>query len=126
MRKGPNSSKCLACLLIAAPKKDSKLIKRSLRTFRPLSEQDAFASRRSHKVSQNVTRNVPRKRPQDEGREASLATKKTVRITIETERHFVIRRATSARVWCELCANEVNMVRLESAAEVAQVDAKTI
>jgi len=36
--------------------------------------------------------------------------KKTVRITIETERHLVIRHATSARVWCESCASEVEMV----------------
>jgi DNA-binding transcriptional regulator YdaS (Cro superfamily) len=58
--------------------------------------------------------------------ETSLSTKKTMRITIETERHFVIRRATSARVWCEPCAAEVDMVPLESAAEAAQVDMKTI
>jgi hypothetical protein len=55
-----------------------------------------------------------------------LSTKKTMRITIETERHFVIRHAVAARVWCEPCASEVDMVPLESAAEVAQVDVKTI
>jgi len=49
-----------------------------------------------------------------------------MRITIETERRFVIRRATSGQAWCELCAAEVDMVPLESAAEVAQVDVKTI
>ena len=55
-----------------------------------------------------------------------MATKKTVRITIETERHLVIRHATSARVWCESCAAEVDMVPLESAAELAQVEVETI
>ena len=48
-----------------------------------------------------------------------------MRITIETERHLVIRHATSTRVWCESCAAEVYMVPLESAAEVAQVDVET-
>ncbi len=55
-----------------------------------------------------------------------MATKKHLRVTIETERHFVIRRAASARVWCEKCASEADMVPLESAAELAQVDVKTI
>ncbi len=55
-----------------------------------------------------------------------MATKKHLRVTIETERHFVIRRATSAPVWCEQCASEADMVPLESAAELAQVDVKTI
>jgi hypothetical protein len=49
-----------------------------------------------------------------------------MRITIETERRFVIRRATPALAWCGLCAAEVDMVPLESVAEVAQVDVKTI
>jgi hypothetical protein len=55
-----------------------------------------------------------------------LATKKTVRITIETSRLLVILRGTAARVWCEQCATEVDMVSVESAAELAQVDARTI
>lgn len=55
-----------------------------------------------------------------------MPTKKTMRITIETERLLVIHRGASSRVWCEPCASEVDMVHLESAAEVAQVDAKTI
>lgn len=55
-----------------------------------------------------------------------MATKTTMRITIETERHVVIRHATAARVWCEPCVSEVDMVPLERAAEVAQVDMKTI
>jgi hypothetical protein len=49
-----------------------------------------------------------------------------MRITIETERLLVIRRGASARVWCEKCALEVEMVPLESAAELAQVDVETI
>jgi hypothetical protein len=49
-----------------------------------------------------------------------------MRITIETERRFVIRRATPALACCGLCAAEVDMVPLESVAEVAQVDVKAI
>jgi hypothetical protein len=62
----------------------------------------------------------------DEQSEASLATKRTVRITIDTSRLSVIIRGTSARVWCEQCAAEVHMVPVESAAELAQVGAQTV
>jgi hypothetical protein len=62
----------------------------------------------------------------DERWEASLATKKTMRITIETERLLVIRRGSSARGWCEQCATEVDMILLESAAELGQVAAGKI
>jgi hypothetical protein len=55
-----------------------------------------------------------------------LATKKTMRITIESERRLVIRHGASVRVWCEQCATEVDMVPLESAAELSQVAAETI
>lgn len=55
-----------------------------------------------------------------------LAAKKTMRITIETERLLVIRHGASARVWCEQCASEVETVPLEIAAELAQVDVKAI
>ncbi|HYL87100.1 MAG TPA: hypothetical protein VE263_22955 [Candidatus Angelobacter sp.] len=55
-----------------------------------------------------------------------MSTKKTMRITIETERLLVMRHGASVRVWCEPCASEVDMLPLESAAEVAQVDVKTI
>jgi hypothetical protein len=55
-----------------------------------------------------------------------LGVKKTMRITIETERLLVIRRATSVRGWCELCAAKADMVPLESAAELAQVDVETL
>jgi hypothetical protein len=55
-----------------------------------------------------------------------LATKRTMRITIETERLLVIRHGASVRAWCEQCATEVDMVPLESAAELSQVAAGTI
>jgi hypothetical protein len=55
-----------------------------------------------------------------------LEKKKTVCITIETSRLLVILRRTSARAWCEQCASEVEMIPLESAAELAQVNAQTI
>jgi hypothetical protein len=58
--------------------------------------------------------------------EASLATKRTLRITIETERLLVIRRGAAERVWCEQCAALVDMVSLESAAELARVAAGAI
>jgi hypothetical protein len=51
---------------------------------------------------------------------------KTVRITIETSRLLVVLRGTSARAWCEQCASEVDVIPLESAAELAQVNAQTI
>ena len=55
-----------------------------------------------------------------------MATKKTMRITIETERLFVIRHGASERSWCEECGNEVDMIPLENAAELGQVAAETI
>jgi hypothetical protein len=58
--------------------------------------------------------------------EASLATKKTTRITIETERLLIIRHGASVREWCKQCATEVDMVPLESAAALGQVAAGTI
>jgi hypothetical protein len=58
--------------------------------------------------------------------EPSLATKKTMCITIETERLFVIQHGTAVRDWCEQCASEVDMVLLENAAELGQVAAGTI
>jgi hypothetical protein len=58
--------------------------------------------------------------------EPSLATKKTMSITIETERLFIIRHGVSVREWCQQCAAEVDMVPLESAAELGQVAAGTI
>lgn len=55
-----------------------------------------------------------------------MNSKRTVCITIETSRFSVTLRGTSARAWCEQCASEVDMVPLESAAELARVDSETI
>ncbi len=54
-----------------------------------------------------------------------MTTKRTVRITIDTSRLLIVLRGTSARAWCEQCAAEVDMVPVESAAELAQVGAET-
>jgi hypothetical protein len=62
----------------------------------------------------------------DEHWETRLATKKTMRIIIETERLLIIRHGASVREWCQQCAAEVNMVPLESAAELGQVAAGAI
>jgi hypothetical protein len=58
--------------------------------------------------------------------EPSLAMKKTIRIRIETERLLIIRHGASVREWCQQCASEVDMIPLESAAELGQVAAGTI
>jgi hypothetical protein len=73
-----------------------------------------------------VSRNVPQKLLLDDQWEASLATKRTVRITIDTSRLLIVLRGTSARAWCEQCASEVEMIPIESAAELAQVDVETV
>jgi hypothetical protein len=62
----------------------------------------------------------------DEQWEGGVVTRRTVSITIETERLLVVLRGTSARAWCEQCATEVDMVPTKIAAELAQVDADTI
>jgi hypothetical protein len=49
-----------------------------------------------------------------------------VRITIDTSRLSIILRGISARVWCERCATEVDMIPVESAAELARVDVQTV
>jgi hypothetical protein len=49
-----------------------------------------------------------------------------MRITIETERLLVIRHGASLRDWCEGCASKVDMIPLESAAELGQVAAEAI
>ena len=54
-----------------------------------------------------------------------MATRRTVRITIDTSRLLIVLRETSARVWCEQCATEVDMIPVETAAELARVDAET-
>lgn len=73
-----------------------------------------------------MSRNVPQKQAPDERLETRLETRKTVRITIETSRLLVVLRGTSARAWCEQCATEVEMIPIESAAELAQVDVETV
>jgi hypothetical protein len=70
-------------------------------------------------------RNVAQKWLPDEQGEARLMTKRTVRITIDTSRLLIVLRGTSAQVWCERCATEVDMIPVESAAELVQVDAQT-
>jgi hypothetical protein len=67
--------------------------------------------------------NVSQKWLANEQWEPSLATKKTMRITIETERLLITRHGASVREWCEQCASEVDMILLESAAELCQVAA---
>ena len=55
-----------------------------------------------------------------------MATKRTVRITIDSSRILVVLRGTSARGWCAQCSAEVDMIPMESAAELAQVGAETL
>ena len=62
----------------------------------------------------------------DERLETRLEKTKTVRITIETSRLLIVLRGTSARAWCEQCASEVEMIPLESAAELAQVNVEAL
>jgi hypothetical protein len=96
-----------------------------LRTFKPLFQQDALALRRGPESKPERNGNVSQKLLPNEQWEASLATKRTVRITIDTSRLLVVLRGTSARSWCGQCAAEVDMIPLESAAELAQVGAET-
>ena len=96
-----------------------------MRTFKPLFQQDALALRRGPESKPERNGNVSQKPLPNEQSEASLATKRTVRITIDTSRLLVVLRGTSARSWCEQCATEVDMIPLESAAKLAQVGAET-
>jgi hypothetical protein len=52
--------------------------------------------------------------------------KRTTRITVETERVLIVRGANPVRAWCTRCAAEVDMVLLEAAGVLAQVDHSTI
>lgn len=52
--------------------------------------------------------------------------KRTTQITIETKRTLIIRGANPVRAWCTRCATEVDMVVLEAAGVLAQVDPSTI
>jgi len=96
-----------------------------LRTFKPLFQQDALALRRGPESKPERDGNVSQKLLPNEEWEASLATKRTLRITIDTSRLLVVLRGTSARSWCGQCDAEVDMIPLESAAELAQVVAET-
>jgi hypothetical protein len=96
-----------------------------LRTFKPLFQQDAFAFRRGPECKPERNRNVSQKLLPNEQWEVNLATKRTVRITIDTSRLLIVLRGTSARAWCEQCAAEVDLVPVQSAAELVQVDAET-
>jgi hypothetical protein len=97
-----------------------------LRTFKPLFQQDAFALRRGPESKPKRNGNVPQKLLPNEQWEASLATKRTLRITIDTSRLLIVLRGTSARLWCQQCAAEVEMIPLETAAELAQVNLEAI
>ena len=55
-----------------------------------------------------------------------MAVKRTIRITIETEQLLVIGRAKRVWIRCEQCAAEVEVVPIEGAAELAQVDVGTM
>lgn len=74
----------------------------------------------------NVTEKYHRNGRSTSGGRLLLTTRRTVSITVETSRLFVILRGTSARAWCEQCATEVDMVPIESAAELARVDRQTV
>jgi len=42
----------------------------------------------------------------------TMADRKRIEITIETERVLIIRRRRSTRAWCQACGREVDMVGL--------------
>lgn len=52
--------------------------------------------------------------------------KRTTRITIETERTLIVRRANPVRAWCKRCSAEVDTVVLDAAGVLAQLDRTTI
>lgn len=54
-----------------------------------------------------------------EGRAHPLAGKRTVRITVESDRVWIIRQCGSlTRTWCEGCGAEVEFVSMEQASAV--------
>ena len=55
----------------------------------------------------------------------TTATKRT-QIRIETDQVLIIRRRKSIRVWCQECACEVDMVRLEEAAALTGMAQHTL
>jgi excisionase family DNA binding protein len=60
--------------------------------------------------------------------EADVEKKKTTTITSETHEFVIVRRplANSIRMWCDECDAEVDMLRAEEAAAVADVSTRTI
>lgn len=54
--------------------------------------------------------------------------KKTTTITSETHEVFIVRRGSgySIRMWCGDCATEVEMLKPEEAAAIANVTTRTI
>ena len=54
--------------------------------------------------------------------------KKTTTITSETHEVFIVRRGSghSIRIWCGDCAAEVDMLKPEEAAPIANVNQRTI
>ena len=52
--------------------------------------------------------------------------KRTIRITVETQRTLIVRGANPVRAWCTRCSTEVDTVALEAAGVLAQVDHSTI
>lgn len=51
---------------------------------------------------------------------------KQTRITIETDSLLVLRGRSSSRAWCPRCAAEVEMIALENAAVVSNLEPKAL
>ena len=47
-------------------------------------------------------------------------------IKIETDHLLIIRRRPSSRAWCQQCAREVDMVRVEEATALAESSKRTL
>ena len=56
-----------------------------------------------------------------------MGKKRRTDITIETERVLVIRRRKgSALAWCQTCAQQVPMIKVDEAAALSQVSSRTV
>ena len=56
-----------------------------------------------------------------------MGKKRRTDITIETERVLVIRRRKgSALAWCQICAQQVPMIKVDEAAARSQVSSRTV
>lgn len=55
-----------------------------------------------------------------------MKTQRRTELSIETQRHLVIRRGSSIRAWCADCGEAVMMVTPDQAAIVAIVSSRTI